>query len=113
MDVLLLQTMEFHGAVLQLVGEPVTNLVMVRLTRWTFFRVKLIFECEFKISWSLGPLGPWDPWDLGTPGTLGPPDLGTLGPWDSLTSSLLQHLLIIPLTSYHLLLSLPPLVWFG
>ena len=31
MDVLLLQTMEFHGAVLQLVGEPVTNLVMVRL----------------------------------------------------------------------------------
>ena len=42
---------------------------MVR-TRWTFFRVKLVFECEFEISWSLGP---WEP------GTLGPLDLGTLG----------------------------------
>ena len=31
-------------------------------TRWTFFRVKLVFECEFEISWSFGP------WDLGTPG---------------------------------------------
>ena len=43
-----------------------------------------------------------DPWD---PGTLGPLDLGTpwtlepLGPWDSWTSSLLQHLIILPLTS--------------
>ena len=34
------------------------------LTRWTFFRVKLVFEFEFEISWSLGPL-----------------DLRTLGPW--------------------------------
>ena len=49
------------------------------------------------------------------PGTLGPLDLGTLGPWDSWTSSLLQHLLIIPLTSSYLLLSLPPtlLLWYG
>ena len=40
------------------------------LTRWTFFRVKLVFECEFEISWSLGPLDlgtprPWNPWTLG------------------------------------------------
>ena len=27
-------------------------------TRWTFFRVKLVFEFEFELSWSLGP------WDL-------------------------------------------------
>ena len=46
-------------------------------TRWTFFRVKLVFECEFEMSW----------------------DLGTPGPWDSWTSSLLQHLLILLLTS--------------
>ena len=66
-------------------------------TRWTFFRVKLIFECEFEISWSLGPL-----------------DLGTLGPWDSWTSSLCQHLLILPLTSsYLLLLSSFGMVWLG
>ena len=64
-------------------------------TRWTFFRVKLVFEFEFEISWSLGPL-----------------DLGSSGPWDSWTFSLLQHLLILPHTSYYLLLSLP-LVWFG
>ena len=58
---------------------------------------------------SLRYLGPWDP------GTLGPLDLGTLGPWDSWTSSLLQHLLILPLTSSYLLLSLPPtlLLWYG
>ena len=61
-------------------------------------RVKLVFECEFEISWSLGPL-----------------DLGTLGPWDSWTSSLLQHLLILPLRSSYLLLPLPPtlLLWYG
>ena len=54
-------------------------------------------------------LGPLDPW------TLGPLDLETLGPWDSWTSSLLQHLLILPLTSSYLLLSLPPtlLLWYG
>ena len=67
-------------------------------TRWTFFRVKLVFECEFEISWSLGP------WDLGTP-----------GPWNPWTSSLHQHLLILPLRSSYLLLSLPPtlLLWYG
>ena len=68
------------------------------LTRWTFFRVKLVSECDFKISWSLGP------WDL-----------GTLGP----LSSLLQHL-ILPLTPSDLLWPppvtssySPPFVWFG
>ena len=66
-------------------------LVLLKQTRWTFFRVKLVFECDFEICWSLGP------WDLGTP-----------GPWESWTSSLLQHLLIIPLTSSYLILSLPP-----
>ena len=64
---------------------------IIKETRWTFFRVKLVFECEFEISWSLGPL-----------------DLGTLGPWDSWTSSLLQHLLKLPLhpltSSYFFLL---------
>ena len=77
-----------------------------KITRWTFFRVKLVFECEFEISWSMGPLDLW---------TLGPLDLETLGPWDSWTSSLLQHLLILPLTSSYLLLSLPPtlLLWYG
>ena len=54
-------------------------------------------------------------WDILDLGTLGPLDLGTLGPWDSWTSSLLQHLLILPLTSSYLLLSLPPtlLLWYG
>ena len=67
-------------------------------TRWTFYRVKLVFECDFEISWSL------EPWDL-----------GTLGPLDSWTSYLLQHLLILPLTSSYLLLYLPPtlLLWYG
>ena len=69
------------------------------LTRLTFFRVKLVFECEFKISCFL------ELWDLGT---LGPLGLGTLGPWDSWTSSLFQYLLILPLTSSYLLLSHPP-----
>ena len=36
------------------------------LTRLTFFRVKLVFECDFEISWSLRPLY-----------------LGTLGPLSS------------------------------
>ena len=68
-------------------------------------RVKLVFECDFEIYWSLGPsdlgtLEPWNPW--------------TLGLLD-LLSSLLQHLLILPLTSSYLLLSLPPtlLLWYG
>ena len=55
---------------------------------------------------SLRYLGPWDPW------TLGPLDLGTPGTWDSWTSSLLQHLLILLLTSsYFLLLSSFGRVW--
>ena len=41
-------------------------------TRWTFYKVKLVFECDFEIYWSLGP---WNPW------TLGSLDLGT-GLWD-------------------------------
>ena len=28
-------------------------------TRWTFFRVKLVFEYYFEISWSLCPLDTW------------------------------------------------------
>ena len=46
-------------------------------TRWTLFRVKLVFEFEFEISWSSGPL------------TLDPETLGLL---DFGTSSLLHHL---------------------
>ena len=40
--------------------------------------------------------------------------LGAPGPWNPLTSSFLQHLFIIPLTSSYLLLSLPPtfLLWY-
>ena len=54
-------------------------------------------------------LHPFDPW------TLESLDLETLGPWDSWTSSLHQHLLILPLISSYLLLSLPPtlLLWYG
>ena len=55
-------------------------------------------ESSSYLNVSLRYLGPWDP------GTLGPLDLGTLGPWDSWTSSLLQHLLILPHTSFYLLL---------
>ena len=29
-------------------------------TRWTFFRVKLVFKCDFETSWSLRPFWPWD-----------------------------------------------------
>ena len=69
------------------------------LTRWTFFRVKLVFECEFEISWSLGP---WDSW------TLEPLDLGTLGPLPSSNTSS-YFLLPSPISSSYS----PPLVWFG
>ena len=64
-------------------------------TIWTFFRVKLVFECEFEISQFLGPL-----------------DLGTLGPCDSWTSSLLQHLLILPLTSIFNVILLRKVSWW-
>ena len=65
-------------------------------------------ESSSYLNVSLRYLGPWNP------GTLGPLDHGTLGPWDSWTSSLLQHLLILPLTSSYLLLFLPPtlLLWY-
>ena len=64
-------------------------------TRWTFFRVKLVIECEFEISWSLGPL-----------------DLWTLGP---LPSSNISYFLLHPLTSscLFLLLSSFGMVWYG
>ena len=42
--------------------------LMTFITFITLFRVKLVFECEFKMY-----LGLWDPW------TLGPLDLWTLG----------------------------------
>ena len=72
-------------------------------TRWTFFRVKLLFEFDFEISLSLGPL-----------------DLGTPGPWNPWTLGLLDLLptLTIPHTSPYILLYppisssySPPLVW--
>ena len=45
-----------------------TNILWILIwTRWTFFRVELVFECDFEISWTL--------------------DLGTRWPWDSWTSS--------------------------
>ena len=51
----------------------------------TFFRVKLVFEFEFEISWSSGPLDlltqrPWDSWTL-------------LGPLPSSTTSTYPFLL--------------------
>ena len=64
-------------------------------TRWTFFRVKLVFECEMRY------LGFW---------TLGPLDLWTLGPLPSFNIS--SYLL---LNLFYILLSLPPtlLLWYG
>ena len=66
-------------------------------------------ESSSYLNVSLRYSGPWDP------GTLGPLDLGTLGPWDSWPFSLIQHPLILPLTSSYPLLSLPPtlLLWYG
>ena len=65
-------------------------------TRWTFFRVTLVFEFEFEIFWSLGP------WDIGTPGTLEPLDLGTLRPLPSSNSS--SYFPLHPHTSSYLCL---------
>ena len=56
-------------------------------TRWTFFRVKIVFECDFEISWTLGP---WDPWTLGLLDLFPPPPPPPIS------------------SSYS-----PPLVWFG
>ena len=66
-------------------------------------------ESSSYLNVSLRYLGPWDF------GTLGPLVLGTLVPWDFWTFSLLQHLLILPLTYSYLLISLPPalLLWYG
>ena len=53
--------------------ESFYGIALKRRTRLTFFRVKLVFECDFQISWSLGP------WDFGSEGCW---DLGTIGSWD-------------------------------
>ena len=68
------------------------NVVHLFTTRWTFFRVKLVFECDFEMSWSLCPLDP-----------------RTFGLLDLFPPPLLPH------TSSYLLLSLPPtlLLWYG
>ena len=92
------------------------------ITRWTFFRVKLIFECDFEICWSLGP---WDPWIFALLDLFPPPYLlilpqydfeicWSLGPWDPWIFALLDlfpppYLLILSLTSSYS----PVLVWFG
>ena len=47
--------------------------IIIVKQRLTFFRVKLVFECDFEILWSLGS---WDP------GTVGPWDSWILGLWD-------------------------------
>ena len=61
------------------------------MTRWTFFRVKLVSECDFEMSWSLCLLDPW-----------------TFGPLPS--SSTPSYFLLPPhiSSSYS-----PPLVSFG
>ena len=72
-------------------------------TRWTFFRVKLVFECEFEISWSFGS------WDLGTPGPWNPWTLGFLYlfPHPFLSSSnTSSYFPLHPLTSSYLFLLL-------
>ena len=75
--------------------------------RWRidFFRVKLVFECDFEKCLSLGSLDH---------GSLACRDLGTIGLPDLGTSTLLHHLLILfltsflpPPTSFYLLLNLP------
>ena len=79
-------------------------------TRWTFYRVKLVFECDFEISCSSGPLELWDPLDLGTWELL---DFRTFGTLPSSTTSS-YFLLPPPITSssfFYLisfLLLLPP-----
>ena len=65
------------------------------LTRWTFFRVKLIFEYDFEISWSLGPRDPW---------TFKLWNLWTLG---------LSIFLLLPSYTTSSYFFLPPSSWFG
>ena len=83
----------------QVVGSDIDTLQKKYRTRWTFFRVKLVFECEFEMSWSLGP---WDPW------TLEPLDLGNLGPLPSSNTSSYFPLHPPISSSYS-----PPLVQYG
>ena len=78
-------------------------LLFSRSTRWTFFRVKLVFECEFEISWSFGP------WELGTPEPWNPWTLGLLDLFPSPTPPHTYILLPPPMSfSYS-----TPLLWFG
>ena len=70
-----------------------------RITRWTFFRVKLIFEYDFQISWSFGP---WVPWNLGLL------DFRTFEPLPSSTTSS-YFLLPPPISSSYFFLPPPPL----
>ena len=73
----------------EIVSKKIVNLYK---TRWTFFRVKLVFEYDLEICWSLCP---WDPWTFGLLDLFPPP--------------------LLPHTSSYLLLSLPPtlLLWYG
>ena len=83
-------------------------LILIDITRWTFFRVKLVVEFDFEISWSFGPLdhGFLGPWILGTLDlwTLGLLDLGLL---DLFPPQPLSH------TFSYLLPLWYGLVWFG
>ena len=96
-------------------------------TRWTFFRVKLVFEFEFEISWSSGPLDlltqrPWDSWTLGLCDLFPPPpppliasSFTILHPFIFSFNSVSPnsfHFLLHPLTSFYLFLS-PFTSWFG
>ena len=74
----------------------IVYLINIRNTRWTFFRVKLVFECDFEISWSLGP---WDPW------TFGLLDLFLLST-PPLSSSFTSSYLFLLLSSFGI-------VWYG
>ena len=63
------------------------SLPKITKTRWTSFRFKLVFKCNFEISWSLGPL-----------------DLGTLGPLPSSNTS--SYFPLHPCTSPYLFVPL-------
>ena len=96
-------------------------------TRWTFFRVKLVFKFELEISWSSGPLDlltqrPWDSWTLGLCDLFPPPpppliasSFTILHPFIFSFNSVSPnsfHFLLHPLTSFYLFLS-PFTSWFG
>ena len=99
----------------------------INQTRLTFFRVKLVFEFEFEISWSSGPLDlwtqrPWDSWTLGLWDLFPPPppppipsSYTSLPPFIFSFSSFSPnsfHFLLHPFTSFYLFLS-PITSWFG